>query len=291
MNAFFIAPAISGVSAEDAASRPTRRSSSGSSSSPGSSRARPADRLTGRLLTWDCSTRCSGAASPTQANLDALFAVPSAAITLQTAAGLQADRRRLGLLPGGRGGGVRADPGRRRRSCSTPTTARTSSAAPTSSASPGCSPAATRTTLSALVTDLHAVNTALEAQGFGPGAAVLAGRVRRRRRAAGSAWSTSTSRARSTRSRRWTAEQRDNALELQVRGMLDVRPAGRAGPPPLDRPSGAPPASTANPSLQPHPLLAGVLTVLDLRGFVQTMRVVAPARSSGRRQRLVTLLG
>ncbi len=50
-----------------------------------------------------------------QANLDALFsAAAAAAITLQTAAGFTADRRRLGLLPRRRGRGVRAGPARRR---------------------------------------------------------------------------------------------------------------------------------------------------------------------------------
>ena len=51
-------------------------------------------------------------------------------------------------------------------------------------------------------TDLHAVNTALEEQGFGDRAAVLGGALRRRCRPAASGWSTSTSRAPSTPSPR-----------------------------------------------------------------------------------------
>ena len=99
MNAFFIAPAISGASLRDPDRRPTRRWSSGSSSSPGSrpsSAGRRAERRDGSLGRDDRPERGSSGA-----NLDALFLVPSAAITLETAAGLTPDRRRVGLLPGG----------------------------------------------------------------------------------------------------------------------------------------------------------------------------------------------
>ena len=113
---------------------------------------------------WDALT---GRSKPVQANLDALFALPSAAITLQTAAGLPAHRRRLGLLPRRRGRGVRPDAERRRR-------------AARQRRRPGRRAQHRRLRLhlaagppgpddlSALVTDLHTVNTSLEAQGFGP---------------------------------------------------------------------------------------------------------------------------
>ena len=61
---------------------------------------------------WDVVT---GRSSPKPAQLDALFAVPTAAITLETDARAAADRRGLGLLPGRRRAGVPADPGRRGR--------------------------------------------------------------------------------------------------------------------------------------------------------------------------------
>ena len=114
---------------------------------------------------WDALL---GRSKPVQANLDALFALPSAAITLQTAAGFtptgvgsvcyreaegaafaQTQKDIVALLDADEGPAVersvdeygytwlvaRHDPG----------------------------------DMSGLVTDLHAVNTTLEAQGFGPG--------------------------------------------------------------------------------------------------------------------------
>ena len=96
--------------------------------------------------------------------------MPSAAITLQTTLGLHADRRRVGLLPRRRGAAFDADP---------------AGGVALLEADP-VAPAvrhhdrllrlhlahrrpATRTTPPALCTDLHAVNTTLEADGFGPG--------------------------------------------------------------------------------------------------------------------------
>ena len=72
-----------------------------------------------------------------------------------------------------------------------------------------------------LVTDLHAVNSALVDAGFGP--QLLCTVVAFSRRAAIAGWrsSTCTSAARSTPSPRSAGEQRrDNALELQVKGVL-----------------------------------------------------------------------
>ena len=56
---------------------------------------------------WEAVT---GRRRTAPANLDALFEVPSAAITLQTALGLHPDRRGLRLLPRRRGRGVRRHP-------------------------------------------------------------------------------------------------------------------------------------------------------------------------------------
>ena len=90
----------------------------------------------------------------------------------------------------------------------------------TPTASPGCWPATTRAESAALVTDLHAVNTTLADHGFGPQLLCSLVGLRRRRPGARSGSSTSTSGARSTRSRPAGDQRRDNALELQVRGAL-----------------------------------------------------------------------
>ena len=103
-------------------------------------------------------------------NLDALFLIPSAAITLQTAAGLHPDRAGRGLLPVGDRRGVLPDAGR------------------DDLALIADDPDAPEVEVSRddfgftwlvvdgdpdnladLCTDLHAVNTSLEAQGFAPG--------------------------------------------------------------------------------------------------------------------------
>lgn len=114
---------------------------------------------------WDALT---GRTKPVKANLDTLFSLPGAAITLQTAAGFQ---------PTGTGSVCyRAVEGAAFAQTQTDIVALLD-------ADEG--PDVERTTdafgftwlvshqdpsdLSALVTDLHAVNTSLEAQGFGPG--------------------------------------------------------------------------------------------------------------------------
>ena len=115
---------------------------------------------------WDVIT---GRTRPKQANLDALFGVPSAAITLQVS---------LGLEPTGNGAVCyRAAEGPAFRQTQDDVVALLD-------ADPDAPPVeVTRdeygytwllnkhdpTDVSGLVTDLHAVNTSLEAQGFGPG--------------------------------------------------------------------------------------------------------------------------
>ena len=75
----------------------------------GPARPAPADAAAGGTSArWASSTPCSGRTKPVRANLDALFALPSAAVTLQTAAGLVALRAGRRLLeaagrPAGRG--------------------------------------------------------------------------------------------------------------------------------------------------------------------------------------------
>ena len=115
---------------------------------------------------WDVVT---GRSRPKQANLDALFGVPSAAITLQVS---------LGLEPTGNGSVCyRAAEGPAFRQTQDEVVALLD-------ADPDAPPVeVTRdeygytwllnrhdpADVSGLVTDLHAVNTSLEAQGFGPG--------------------------------------------------------------------------------------------------------------------------
>ena len=87
MNAFFIAPAAAGSRCARSP-RPTRRWSSASSSwrKIQAELGRPPDGPLGR------HHRSQPAQS--RSNLDALFAIPTAAITLETTIGLRADRRR-----------------------------------------------------------------------------------------------------------------------------------------------------------------------------------------------------
>ena len=141
---------------------------------------------------WSFPRLALGRSKPVAANLDALFALPSAAITLQHA-GFKLTGG-LGLLPGG-GGGVRADAGRHRR-------AARRRRGPRRGADHGqlrlhlAGHPAGPVHLSALVTDLHAVNTTLAEAGVRPGAAARwSGSPTR---PPGWGWSTSTSRARST---------------------------------------------------------------------------------------------
>ena len=133
-----------------------------------------------------------------------------------------ADRRRLGLLPGGHRSRVPPDPGRRRRAAARASrTPRRSRPAPTRSGSPGCRCTARRGPegTAGLCTDLHAVNTTLESAGFGPGAALLAdpvrGPLRAPRRSGLPLQEGHVLPVRPT-----GPQQRDNLLELQVRDTL-----------------------------------------------------------------------
>ena len=217
MNAFFIAPAISGASLRRSPP-PTPRSSSGSSSWPGS-RPSSAARLR-RPPPWGSGTPSRGRSSvrgPTSTRCSRCRAPrsPSRPASASTPVGTGSV-----CFRGGRGAAfgqtqadivdlLNADPGR-------PTCrSRTDSFGftwLTVTGDPG--------DVTGLCTDLHAVNTTLEEQGSAPGCSARWSRSRTRA-AGASDWSTSTSRARSTRSRRPGAQQqRDNLLEIQVRDAL-----------------------------------------------------------------------
>jgi hypothetical protein len=109
----------------------------------------------------------TGRSKPVQANLDALFALPAAAITLQTAAGFSPTGVGSVCYRAAEGGAFAQaqsdvvelldnddDPDVERSTDSFGFTWLVARQSPDD--------------LSALVTDLHAVNTSLEAQGFGP---------------------------------------------------------------------------------------------------------------------------
>ena len=81
MNAFFIAPAISGVSLQDPDLDPPVAGAAARAARPDPGRARPSDGLSA----WVSGTPCAGARRPRRPNLDSLFLVPSAAITLRDA--------------------------------------------------------------------------------------------------------------------------------------------------------------------------------------------------------------
>ena len=143
-------------------------------------------------------------------------------------------------------------------SCSTTTTTRTSSAAPTTFGFTWLLARQDPDDLSALVTDLHAVNTSLEAQGFGAEPALLAGR--RSPTPAGRTLGLVYLYKQGTfypfappgRSARQPAGDPD---PRPAHG----RPAGRAGPQPLDAALGRPrPLTPLRPvSPRPRPAPAG----------------------------------
>ena len=83
-------------------------------------------------------------------------------------------------------------------------------------------------------------------------AALLGGAVRRPRRAGGSGWSTSTSRAPSTRFAPTGPQTRDNLLEIQRPRRAQGRAADGAGPPALARPLGRPRPLTRRVGAQRH---------------------------------------
>ena len=219
MNAFFIAPADLRRHPEDPDRHPPLARAAAGAAGPDPGRARPAPAVTRVVGIWDAIT---GRSRVKANNLDALFNVPNAAITLQTAAG---------LMPTGTG-----------------------SVCFRSAA--GAAFAETRNDVVELIrSDASAPEVEVTDDGFGytwlvvhrvarrrrgpvhrparrehqpggPGlrlrAAVLGGPVRGPSPADGSAWSTSTSRARSTPSRRQPgdAQVRDNLLEISVRDQL-----------------------------------------------------------------------
>ena len=231
MNAFFIAPAISGAVADDPDLDPPLAGAAPRAARPDPGRARPPDGLT-VMGFWDV---LRGRTPPEPANLDSLFVVPSAAITLQTALGLRPTGVGVGLLPGRRGRGVRADPGRRRRRCSTPTPRRpTSRSRATGSASPGSVAPRPGRHRRRSCTDLHAVNTTLEAQGFGPGLLCSLVPFARRDRAPSVGLVYLYKQGTFYPFAPTGPEPRDNLLELQVRDHLARRAADGAGPAPLD---------------------------------------------------------
>ena len=111
-SALCIAPAISGVSLRTLTStHPSLEQRLEQLARIQAELSRPSPEADLHVGLWETIT---GRSRPKRANLDSLFLVPSAAITLQTAAGLTPDRRRLGLLPGGHRCGVPRDPGRHR---------------------------------------------------------------------------------------------------------------------------------------------------------------------------------
>ena len=163
----------------------------------------------------------TGRTKPKKANLDSLFLVPRRAITLQTAAG---------FTPTGTGSVCfRAPDGAAYQQTQDevvallrddPDKPDVAGARATTSASPGSWSTRVDDDVEGLCTDLHAVNTALEEQGFSTGCCARVVPVRRRCRPAASGWSTSTSRAPSTPSPLPVRKTRDNLLEIQVRDSL-----------------------------------------------------------------------
>ena len=246
MNAFFIAPAISGVSLRHAhldppvaraAARAARQDRRPSSASPATAPADACDAASG--------TRSPGARKPKQANLDALFLVPER----------------------------RDHPRDRGRAARRPASARSASGRPTGAAYQqtqddvvalldgrrrqpdvevqrddfGFTWLRRRTgaadDIEGLCTDLHAVNTALEEQGFGAGLLCSLVPFARPRRVARSGWSTSTSRAPSTRSPR-PARSAATTCSRSRSATRSGRAADGGRSPALDRPVGCPRALT-----------------------------------------------
>ena len=95
--------------------------------------------------------------------------MPSAALTLQTAAGFTPTGAGSVCYRAATGAGFAQTQEEVLSLLRGPDDARRSTSASTTSGSPGCRPTATPPTPPGLCTDLHAVNTTLEAGGFAPG--------------------------------------------------------------------------------------------------------------------------
>ncbi len=173
-----------------------------------------------------------GRTKPVQPNLDALFELPTAAITLQAA---------MGFTPTGSGSVCfRATEGRAFSDIEAEVRELLSmgeDAAPVevTSDSYGFTWLVCRhrsDDMESLVTDLHAVNSSLADGGFGPQLlCTLVGLTDSA--AASSASSTSTRRGTFYPFAPQAGEHRDNALELEVRGNVGVGPEDRARPQPV----------------------------------------------------------
>ena len=159
-------------------------------------------------------------AQPTASTRSSRSRTPRSPSTLQTAAGFEPTG--VGSVCYRRPRGRRSrDPGRHGRRCSTRRGPRRGASTDEFGFTWLVAPGPDDLWLAALVTDLHAVNTALEAQGYRPGAAVLAGGVHGPDRSGRARWCTSTSRARSTRSPPLDGQGARQLLEIQVRDLLN----------------------------------------------------------------------
>ena len=195
VNSLFIVPAVRGVTLQTLTCHPPVARAAPRAARPHPGRARPAH----RLMRWlDAVT---GRRRQAANDLDALFLVPSAAITLETAAGYAPTGIGSVCYRSAAGAALRPDARTRSPGCST--TTRRPPTSPSARDDFGFTwlvvqgdPADT----AGLCTDLHAVNTLLEEQGFASGLLCSMVSFTGHGRTA-SGWSTSTSRARSTPSR------------------------------------------------------------------------------------------
>ena len=234
MNAFFIAPAVSGVSLRTLTSTHPTLEQRLEQLAKIRAELEP-HRLMGF---WDV---IAGRSRPKAAQAGLAVPGPERGDHAARRARAAADRRRVGLLPRRRGPGVPAGAGRGRRAAQRrPGRARRRgdpgrvrlhlAGRPRRPRRPGrrCAPTCTRST------------PRWRTRASAPGCSARWS-PSRAPTGAGSGWSTSTSGARSTRSRPSRAQQqRDNLLEIQLRDTLDRRAPDGAGPRPLAGRLGAP---------------------------------------------------
>ena len=214
-NAFFFAPAAApGFSLSVAVLHPPAARAPPRAARPGSPPSSAAGLIGEPSMSW--LDKALGRSKPAAPDLDQLFAVPDAALTLESAIGVRPTGLGSVCFRAAEGGAFADRPPTTSRRCSTPTRARRSSARSTSTATPGCSCATSRTTC--------------------PGWSPSCTRSTPPCRTTGSArrccarWSASATHGRRLGLvylyKRGTfypfapagGEQRDNALELQVRG-------------------------------------------------------------------------